>query len=172
MFLFAVESTHQLVEMWPRSLLQSVLWLLRFHEFRFTAVEVFHRGPSYAKSRPTIVVTTHNVDQKSNEKVKRSIKSYCLAKGASLEVVLEQGKIFGAKTEITRTGGIVGRVFTKAVNLGQSIGVEAKGEGTFGGYVKLRDPTTAKATVYGMTNYHVVRGSDPHWPVCEFNESL
>jgi hypothetical protein len=56
--------------------------------------------------------------------------------------------------------------------MGTSIGVEPKGAGTMGGYVKLRDSGTGATFVYGLTTYHVVRGSNDKWPARKFNNII
>ena len=50
--------------------------------------------------------------------------------------------------------------------MGYSIGVELKGGGTLGGYINLVDPKNpAKKTTVFLTNWHVVRPSNPNLPV-------
>ena len=49
------------------------------------------------------------------------------------------------------------QLYKKHIDSGWSIGVEKRGSGTLGGFVKLRDPQTGRAEIYGLTNYNVIR---------------
>jgi hypothetical protein len=172
MRVYPIESSHPLVDIWPKSLLKGVLWLLRWHELQFNAVEVFRLGTSYRESRPTILITTKSENQRSCQKVMDAIGKFCSAKGADLPILIQEGRIWGTRTSLNSTGGTIGRVYTKNVPMGTSIGVESKGAGTMGGYVKLRNPGNGATSVYGLTNYHVVRGSNEQWLARKFNISL
>ena len=54
----------------------------------------------------------------------------------------------------------------KKVPMGHSIGMEKTGAGTLGGYLVLVDPSNPldRKTVF-ITNWHVLRPSDPKLPV-------
>lgn len=170
MHLFPIEVSHPLVELWPDSLLNGVLWLLRFNRFQFQTVEVFRIGKDIHNAQPTILITTLYLNQPSGAMVKGAIQIFCSAKKANLQVVIDEViiSITRNKSRVTATGGHHERAYTKPVPMGQSIGRAPIGAGTLAGYLELRDKTGTTA-LFGLTNHHVIRDNEKNWPACKFD---
>lgn len=167
MHIFPVEPKNLLVNLWPELMLKNVLWILRWHHLYFDSVEVFYLGETRDQSLLKILITTRNIEQVNWNKAKAEVESYCVAKGFPLGVVIERGRIAITRASPTLTGGFVERGYIQSVPMGTSVGVLAKGEGSLGGYIQLRDRQSGAVQVFAMTNYHVVRGDDLKWPACK-----
>ena len=80
--------------------------------------------------------------------------------------MVEEGELVGGFKEEEAGLGQGYQSYQEKVPMGYSIGVELKGGGTLGGYINLVDSKNpAKKTTVFLTNWHVVRPSNPNLPV-------
>ena len=81
----------------------------------------------------------------------------------------EEGELMGGLWKAEAGLGQGYRSYQEQVPMGYSIGVEASGGGTLGGYINLLDPKNpSKKTTVFLTTWQVVRPSDPRLPVGMF----
>ena len=175
-FIFAVEYGHPLVQLWPNKLLRPVVAILYNHRLDFGAIEVFHYGTRPETAVPTILITVEDeyANRRAWDMARMDITNLCHAEGWELPLVLKEGNCSFAKDQMfTPTQGVANKVYSKVVHMGSSIGIETKGSGTVGGFLKITNRQTgALVKVVGLTNYHVVRPSIKDWPASKSWKSL
>lgn len=151
-------------------LLRPVLEIVKTLRLQYNAIEVFGYGPTREESHSAVMISTHDNKQSAWNQARGLIGDLLESNGADLDVlIIESSVSLGIATPNmpTKTGGQPTCVYSEKVSMGSSIGVEKKGEGTFGGYLRLRDPNSDLVMVVGLTNYHIIRGSSNDWPAGE-----
>lgn len=175
-FIFAVEYGHPLVQLWPNKLLHPVVKLLHNYRLDFGAVEVFHYGTRPETAVPTILITVEDeyADRRAWDMARKEITDLCHSEGCELPLVLKEGNCSFAKDQmLIPTGGVANKVYSKLIHMGSSIGIEKKGSGTVGGYLRLINRQTGGLiSIAGLTNYHVIRPSAKDWPAGKSQKSL
>ncbi|KAL9016675.1 MAG: hypothetical protein Q9185_006002 [Variospora sp. 1 TL-2023] len=140
-FCFAISSAHHLVRTWPlrfrvpflESLGSSTDW---------ETVGVFEYGPSFKETTPTVVVTVPSIHEQDYVSLERRLKSRLNQLNAPfLDVKILQGQMSVSNVNTpSPTHGYPRQTYTPQVPMGYSIGVEPKGSGTMGGYVRVTRP--------------------------------
>lgn len=169
MKLYPIEASHPLVQLWPKVLLESVLWIIRWHHLHFEAVEVFRLGITDKHAPPTVIITTGDSNQVGWGEAMEKCHPFFSAKSVSLGTRVVQGRVRRQRNTPTITGRYLERNFIQSVPMGTSIGVSDKGEGSLGGCLQLKNPNDGSVQVVALTNYHVVRGDQSDWPSGESN---
>ncbi|KAL8655029.1 MAG: hypothetical protein Q9210_001152 [Variospora velana] len=162
-YCFAISSAHHLVHTWPlrfrvpflESLDSSTDW---------ETVGVFEYGPSSTETTPTVVVTVPSIHEQDYVSLERRLKSRLNQLSAPfLDVKILQGQMSASNVnDLSPTDGSPRQTYTPQVPMGYSIGVEPKGSGTMGGYVRVTQPS-GTTRICALTNYHVVRTCVPEW---------
>ena len=181
---FTVEADDLLIDFWPGSLKEPIYELIA--DMEWIELSACKWGPSRDSAKPTILIIVENNREGIWDAVCRKISALCAASGLPhLQIVVEEGelmegfeegKLMGSFQEVEAGLGQGYRSYQEKVPMGYSIGVEAKGGGTLGGYINLFDPKDpAKKTTVFLTGWHVVRPSDTNLPVgmfCYFQPGL
>lgn len=165
---FTVEADDPLIDLWPGSLKEPIYELIA--NLEWIELSACKWGPSRDTAKPTVLIIVEKNIAGTWDAVCRKISELCAASGLPhLQIVVEEGELMGAFEE-EEAGLRQGyRSHREKVPMGHSIGVEERGGGTLGGYIDLVDPnnTAEKITVF-LTNWHVIRPSDPKLPVGMF----
>lgn len=145
-YIFPIEFDNPLVTLWPKKLLGPVISIIKSHSLDFSAIEVFRFGPRLEEAPSTILITIKGEDDEEKEliweKARSDIVKHCQSEGVDLPVVLKGDLAahtwpdYDAKWEAV---GRSSRLYNRLVPMGHSIGVEPKGGGTLGGYLRLKD---------------------------------
>lgn len=158
--IFAVEPNHPFVTTWS-GLRDKVVQLLQSYEWR--ALDVFLYGETIQKAEPAIFITMKERSDDAWPELQRKIRGVV---GEYAEVEKRGGKVQEITTRINdtnHTGSRPHQAYASQIHGGWGIGVDDTSTGTLGGFVKLRD-SHGGTTVYGLTNYHVVRPEMPDFP--------
>ena len=153
MRVFAVPATHPVVAAWPR-LRAKIIELLQHYEWE--TLDMLLYGETIEKAKPTVFITTEETSNNDWSGLLRQVETL----GADVSVEVLEGQIEQVGNQIndqTPTSSPPNQTYQRIIDGGWSIGVEKRGSGTLGGYIKLCDPQTGAAKIYGLTNYHVVR---------------
>ncbi|KAI4133871.1 MAG: hypothetical protein LQ341_006115, partial [Variospora aurantia] len=162
-FCFAISSAHHLVQTWPLRFRVPFLESLE-SSTDWETVGVFEYGPSFKETAPTVVVTVPSIHEQDYVSLERRLKSRLNQLNAPLlDVKILQGEMGASNVnDFSPTKGSPRQTFTPKVPMGYSIGVEPKGSGTMGGYVRVTRPD-GTTRICALTNYHVVRTLVPEW---------
>ena len=153
MRVFAVGADHAVVDIWP-NIRDKVVAFLRPYEWR--ALDMLLYGRTESKARPTIFITMEANSDDFWLGLQAQIKDLV----DDIQVEIREGEIQQVTSKLndeTPTRSSPHRTYVQKIHGGWSIGVDARGSGTLGGFIKLCDPRRGTEEVYGMTNYHVVR---------------
>ena len=157
---FAIPATHPLVATWPQ-LRAKIIDLLRNYEWE--TLDVLLYGEIKSEAKPTIFITTKEKSKNNWLEFQQQLETL----SADIHVEIVEGQIEQIATGIndkTPTSSDPNRTYQLKIDGGWSMGVEVRGTGTLGGYIKLCDRQTGAAKTYGLTNYHVVRTLTPTFP--------
>ena len=167
---FNVEADDPLIDLWPSSLKDPIYELIA--DMEWLELSACKWGPRRDTAKPTVLIIVEKNIEGTWDAVCQKISKLCAASGLPyLQIVVEEGEVIGGFEEEAEAGLPQGyRSHQEKVPMGYSIGVEAKGGSTLGGYISLLDPKNpAKKTTVFLTNWHVVRPSDPKLPVGMFS---
>ena len=164
---FSVEADDPLVRLWPDSLKEPIYELIK--DMDWIELSACNWGPSRDTAKPTILIIVEENIEGTWDDVSQRISEICAASGLpGLQIVVE-GELLAAFEAEDSGLGQGYRSYQEKVPMGYSIGVEVKGCGTLGGYINLVDPKNpAKKTTVFLTNWHVVRPSNPNLPLGMF----
>ena len=166
-YIFPIEFDNPLVTLWPKKLLGPVISIIESHSLDFGAIEVFRFGLKLKEASPTILITIKDEDDEEKEmiwgKARSDIMKHCQSEGVDLPVVLKTD-LAAHKWPDHDAEFKLSRIYNQPVPMGHSIGVEPKGAGTLGGYLRLKDRKTGDVKIVGLTTYRAVRGSETSWP--------
>jgi len=160
--IYPIEPTHELVKVWSTILRDPIIRVLDREDWQ--SLNAFRYGAN-ASAEPVIIVTTTDMSSSHWSGIIKEIEAICVSHGVpKLKATVIEGTLTGAFNDPTPTLGHQQCVYNPRVNLGHSIGINPKGGGTLGGYIRLVDRTTNTDEVMCLTNYHVIRPSDESWP--------
>ena len=169
---FSIEGDDPLIHAWPESLKEPIFVLIE--NMDWLELSVCNWGHTRDSARPTVLIIVEEKIEGAWDDVCRRISGICAASGLpGLQIVVEEGELMGAF--VTEDAGLRQghQSYLEKVPMGHSIGVEPKGGGTLGGFLNLVNPNNpADKTTIFLTNWHVVRPSDPGLPVGTFCSSI
>ena len=162
---FSIEADDPLIHVWPESLKEPIFKLIENMEW--LELSVCNWGFTRGSAKPTVLKIVEEKIEGAWDDVCQTISGICAASGLpGLHIVVEEGELPGASMGDDAGLRQGHQSYEKNVPMGHSIGVEAKGGGTLGGYLNLVDPNDpANKTTVFLTNWHLVRPSDPKLPV-------
>ena len=160
---FAIPDDHPLIKIWPERLEDTVLEIV--DDIDWLQLNVCKWGRTEQAAKPSILIIVKDKTEAPWDKVCQTIRETCASRGAAdLGVAVEEGELMGAFGDDpgARQGH---QSLQQEIPMGYSIGVEPTGGGTMGGYLVLVDPKKPQEkTPIFLTNWHVVRPSNPQLP--------
>ena len=160
---FSIPGDHPLIKIWPERLKHAVLEIV--DDIDWLQLSVCKWGPTEQAAKPSILIIVKDKTEAPWDKICQTIRETCASRGvAYLGVAVEEGELIGAFDDDpgARQGH---QSFQQGIPMGHSISVKPRGGGTMGGYLVLVDPKKPqeKTTIF-LTNWHVVRPSNPQLP--------
>ena len=160
---FSIPDDHPLIKIWPEILKDAVLEIV--DDMDWLQLNACKWGPTEQAAKPSILIIVKDKTEAPWDKVCQTIRKTCASRGvADLGVTVEEGELIGAFRDDpgARQGH---QSLEQGIPMGHSIGVEPRGGGTIGGYLVLVDPKKPQEkTPIFLTNWHVVRPSNPQLP--------
>ncbi len=169
---FSIAADDPVIHVWPKSLKEPIFKLVE--NMDWLELSVCNWGYTRDSAKPTVLIIVEEKIEGAWDDVCQRISGICAASGLpGLQIVVEEGELMGAFMAEDAGHRQGYQSYQEKVSMGHSIGVEARGGGTLGGYLNLVDPNSpANKTTVFLTNWHVVRPSDPDLPVGTFCHSI
>lgn len=156
---FAIPSYHEYVAVWPQ-LRAKIIDVLQNHEWE--TLDMLLYGETRKEAKPTVFITIQSEWGNNWLELQQQVETLASVQVEVLEGQI--GQVCNRVNDMTPTMSQPNQTYQHTIDGGWSIGTGKRGSGTLGGYVKLRNHQTGAATIYGLTNFHVVRPDTPTFP--------
>jgi len=157
---FVIPPNHEAVNIWTSALRDPILQLL--DDVEFLELGVWFWGKTRSSAKLTVVIVVDDKISDEWDQLTQDILMICAPSKIAVDVI--EGH-FQGNFEIDLGARAGKQSYVEKVPMGHSMGIEKTGGGTMGGYLMLVDPKDAsERTAIFLTNWHVVRPSDPALP--------